>query len=128
MSAREAREFGSRSNDITTLIQCIKMEISNMMKAPVLITIVTSALSLAVLAQPPNGGGGGGRRGPPPEAISACNGQSEGASCSFTGPPGAISGTCRRVPEGSFACVPTNPPPRGNGGQPPPNGGMNRAR
>ncbi len=50
--------------------------------------------------------GQGGRRTPPPEALSACEGSSEGSSCGFDTPRGRMNGTCRTVPEGVVACVP----------------------
>ncbi|MBN1991763.1 MAG: DUF1566 domain-containing protein [Anaerolineae bacterium] len=39
----------------------------------------------------------GPRGTPPPEAIAACSGQSQGASCRFTGPHGEITGTCSQI-------------------------------
>ena len=73
------------------------------------------------------GGGRGPRRhGPPPEAISICEGQSEGASCTFQSPHGELTGTCATVSEGDFACRPANHPhgrrggEGGQGGMPPP--------
>lgn len=58
---------------------------------------------------PPSGGTGptGGQQTgtpgtPPQEAITACQGKSEGATCSM----GPNNGTCRNTPDGSFACVP----------------------
>jgi hypothetical protein len=52
-------------------------------------------------------------RGPPPEALQACAGLAEGASCSFTTPSGdELTGTCRSAPDGSsVACAPSQPPP-----------------
>lgn len=49
----------------------------------------------------------GPRRMPPPEAVDACNGLAQGASCSFVTPRGdSIQGSCD-VPTGSgFACRP----------------------
>ena len=55
---------------------------------------------------PPGGGGPSGRGGPPQEAISACSGKRDGASCSFTTPRGRISGSCRSI-QSSIACVPS---------------------
>lgn len=43
--------------------------------------------------------------GPPQGAIDACSGESIGASCSFTGGMGTVSGTCRDTPDG-MACAP----------------------
>ena len=50
--------------------------------------------------------GPGGRSGPPQEAISACSGKRDGASCSFTTPRGSISGSCRTI-QSNVACVPS---------------------
>lgn len=48
----------------------------------------------------------GNRRQPPPEAIQACSGQGEGASCQFISPRGdSIRGVCRRIGE-VVACAP----------------------
>jgi len=57
------------------------------------------------------GGGMNDRRGPPPEALSACEGSSDGNSCSFTGRNGeALSGTCHTHGE-QLACAPSGRPP-----------------
>jgi hypothetical protein len=54
--------------------------------------------------------GVGSRREPPPEALSACEGGSEGKSCSFSGPRGeTLSGTCRRHDD-ELACAPGDRP------------------
>lgn len=53
----------------------------------------------------PGAGGPSGRGGPPQEAISACSGKRDGASCSFTTPRGSISGSCRSI-QSDLACVP----------------------
>jgi len=47
-------------------------------------------------------------RKPPQEAISICEGQNEGDSCSVTSPRGdTLEGTCQNTPdEKYFACVP----------------------
>lgn len=47
---------------------------------------------------------------PPPEAISACTGKDQNASCSFVAPEGTITGQCLVV-ENQLACVPENAPP-----------------
>lgn len=54
---------------------------------------------------PGAGGPGGGRGGPPPEALSACKGSRDGASCSFNTPRGTIRGSCRSI-QSDMACVP----------------------
>ena len=59
------------------------------------------------------------RFGPPPEALEACQGQQEGASCQFTAPRGeTIAGVCRSGPRGEpAACAPRDlPPAPGAGG------------
>ena len=54
--------------------------------------------------QPPNQGGNG-QAGPPQEAIIACVGQAEGATCSFQTPNGMMSGVCSSG-SGTLACGP----------------------
>jgi len=54
--------------------------------------------------QPPQGQNGG---QPPQQALDACNGLSDGASCSVQTPNGTMSGVCRAV-SSSLACVPNN--------------------
>ncbi len=52
-----------------------------------------------------------GHHGPPPEALQACTGLQDGATCSFTHNGHEISGTCRTGPDGKGpACFPTHPP------------------
>lgn len=53
----------------------------------------------------PGAGGSGGRGAPPQEAVTACSGKSDGASCSFSIPRGSISGSCRSI-QSNMACVP----------------------
>lgn len=53
-------------------------------------------------------------RGPPPtppaEAVQACQGATDGASCTFTMGDRVLAGTCRSSPDGqSFACAPPRP-------------------
>lgn len=65
---------------------------------------------------PEQRGGPGRGRGhhgpPPPEAIDACEGKKAEESCGFTGPRGAVEGTCRAGPDSSkpLACAPAHPP------------------
>ena len=56
----------------------------------------------------------GERRGPPQQAIEACAGQSEGASCAFSGHRGDVAGTCIVPPGGQdlLACAPEGGPPQ----------------
>jgi len=54
--------------------------------------------------QPPMGGQ------PPAEAINACSGLSENASCQFNAPHGAITGTCAVIGD-QLACAPAGGPP-----------------
>lgn len=111
------------------------------------VCVLVAALSIipALLEAQPGGGQGGGRpqgpppqgtgqgeqqgppqeAGPPEEALAACEGKSEGATCEFTGPRNdPISGTCQTIEE-QLACVPEGGPQGG----PPPNsqqqGGQN---
>lgn len=99
--------------------------------------VLVAALSVipALLEAQPGGGQGDGRpqgppqgteqgeqQGPPPgppeEAVAACEGKSEGATCEFTGPRNdTISGTCQTIEE-QMACVPEGGPQGG----PPPDG------
>ena len=66
-----------------------------------------------------------GHRGPPPEAVAACKSLAANAACSFVTPRHeTLQGTCRKVPEGTLACVPHDMPRREGGpdGGPPPDG------
>ena len=48
-----------------------------------------------------------GPHGPPPEAIAACSGKADGASCSAALPDGSMrSGTCKAGPGQQLACLP----------------------
>lgn len=54
------------------------------------------------------------RRGPPQEAFDACDGASDGDSCTVETPEGEVEGECR-VPRheddrGDMVCVPDHPP------------------
>lgn len=51
-------------------------------------------------------------RGLPQEAVTACSGQSSGATCSFTHGERTVEGTCRSGPRGgdTLACAPTGGP------------------
>ncbi len=67
---------------------------------------------------PPGGHHGGPGHAPPQEAIDACNGLDEGASCSFDHEGRSMTGTCAAGPEGeAVSCRP--PHPGGDGGPPP---------
>lgn len=58
-------------------------------------------------------------RAPPTEAINACNGLQDGATCGFTLDGAQHSGVCRAGPDGRpAACMPDRPPPHHRG--PPP--------
>ena len=76
----------------------------------VVLTSVT-LLSVAALAQPSDPAGR--PPGPPQEALQACSGKSDGASCAFSGRDGRqLGGTCRAGPQGEPpACMPAHPPP-----------------
>ncbi len=53
---------------------------------------------------------------PPAAAVQACSGQSEGSTCSFTGPRRTVQGTCQPVgPDSRMACVPASGPPTHQG-------------
>ncbi|MBE2248676.1 MAG: hypothetical protein IAE78_03930 [Myxococcus sp.] len=62
----------------------------------------------APLACRPEGKPGGRHHGPPPaESLAACQGQAEGAACSFSVESKNVTGTCRAGPEGApLACRP----------------------
>ncbi len=60
---------------------------------------------------------GGGPGGPPQAALDACQGESEGAACSFQGRRGIVKSQCMMSPNGDLACV---PPHRVKGGGRPP--------
>ena len=71
-------------------------------------------LAFTYTVQAQRGGGSGPRRGPPQEAFAACDGKSEGDSCSVETPRGTLEGTCGRPPRGEderLVCM----PPRGEG-------------
>ena len=51
------------------------------------------------------------RQGPPPEALAACKSLASGATCSFSGPRGDVSGTCFAPQQGmALACRPKDAP------------------
>lgn len=58
----------------------------------------------------PEGGMPAEGQAPPEEAITACSGMTEGASCSFSGMNGeTVSGTCQTI-ENQLSCVPDGQP------------------
>ncbi|GAA5166892.1 hypothetical protein [Viridibacterium curvum] len=74
-----------------------------------------SSSSASSMPRPPEGGR---PPGPPPEAVSACQGKTEGAKASFKGRNGeTVEGTCRSI-DGKLAVVPANMPAPGD--RPPP--------
>lgn len=64
---------------------------------------VVSAAAYGQLQQPPQ------HRGPPKEALNACVGKSDGATCSVVLKDKTLSGTCHAPPNGQLACVPAPP-------------------
>ena len=54
---------------------------------------------------------------PPAEAIAACSGQAENASCMFTDQNGEHTGVCKTNPENQFACAPDRNGQDGQQGQ-----------
>lgn len=79
-----------------------------MQKRALLVLMGALAASSWTFAQPP----GGGKGKPPQEAITACEGQSEGDSVSFTLDNGdTIEATCREHRDQLIA-VPNKRPPR----------------
>jgi len=83
-----------------------------------LLAISVALISSSALAQRGGDDSQGQRRGPPPEAIEACSGSSEGASCQFSGRRGDVSGTCFIPSEsqGELACKPSNHRESNSGG------------
>lgn len=73
-----------------------------MKKVMIFISLMAATLSFAK--------GPGQDRKPPQEAISACEGKSEGTTCSVTTPRGdTLSGTCKNTPDDKyFVCMPEN--------------------
>jgi hypothetical protein len=60
----------------------------------------------------PTGPAGAGQGQPPQQAITACMGLSQGASCTINSPNGTITGTCGLPPNSTqLACVPAGGPP-----------------
>lgn len=81
----------------------------NMKKTILLTTLLVATIAMA--NQNSNERGGEREmREPPQEAITICEGKSEGDSCSVTSPRGdTLEGTCRNTPDNKyFACVPKN--------------------
>lgn len=77
----------------------------------------SSALACAPSGRPPHPK----RGGPPPEALTACTGLAENATCSMTLGDKTVSGSCRRGPQADagLACAPSGPPPHEHHGGPP---------
>lgn len=78
-------------------------------------TLLAGALMLLLsgLASAQPSGDRSERRGPPPEAATACEGLSEAAACSFSGPRGDVSGQCIVAPDDQLACAPEDHQSRG---------------
>jgi hypothetical protein len=80
------------------------------MMKKLLMTLAFLSATLLIANDGRGGQRGGMDRQPPQEAISVCEGQSEGATCEMTTPRGeSVSGTCTNTPDGKyFACKPEN--------------------
>lgn len=76
-----------------------------------LVLLSALAVSTVALAQP--------RGGPPQESITACSGLNEGAACGFTHDGQNLTGTCRKGPGGTAACLPEGGPGGGRHRGPP---------
>lgn len=77
------------------------------------LSLCAAALSACFGLPAQTTGGNGGPRKPPAEALASCKALSTGADCSFTGPNGAVKGTCW-APEGKpLACKPKDAPAGG---------------
>ncbi len=68
-------------------------------------------------SQPPAQGNGQPGGAPPAEAIAACSGLAEQASCSFTDQNGEHTGVCKSAQDTQLACAPDRGPNDGNGSQ-----------
>jgi phosphatidylethanolamine-binding protein (PEBP) family uncharacterized protein/Spy/CpxP family protein refolding chaperone len=83
------------------------------------VTYARAGMSDTSNQQPAQGnvqqGQGGGT--PPAEAIAACSGLAEQASCTFTDQNGDHTGVCKPAEEQQLACTPNRSPNDGNGGQ-----------
>ena len=79
--------------------------------APVgLAAVMSMVITNVASAQP----AGGARLGPPAEALAACKSLASGATCEFSGPQGAVSGTCFAPQQGmALACRPKDAPAPG---------------
>jgi hypothetical protein len=78
--------------------------------------MLTACLALSGLALAQSNGepGDGLPRGPPPEALQACSGLQENATCSVTFGDHTMTGTCHSGPQGeAAACMPSGGPPGG---------------
>jgi hypothetical protein len=84
------------------------------MKITILLTTLVAATIVMANQNSNERGGQREMREPPQEAISICEGQSEGNSCSVTSPRGdTLEGTCKNTPdEKYFACIPKNRRPQ----------------
>jgi hypothetical protein len=81
-----------------------------MKKSIVAIAIFALTATFAQEMRPPHGGSD---RKPPQDAISACQGQESGTTCSMKSPEGdTVTGTCQNTPdEKYFACKPKDRKP-----------------
>jgi hypothetical protein len=77
-----------------------------MKKILLLATVLAATISFA--NQNSNGQGQREMREPPQEAITICEGKSEGDTCSMTTPRGeSVEGSCQNTPDGKyFVCMP----------------------
>ena len=86
------------------------------------ILMIVGAVTVAVGACSPPPPKHSGPKGPPPtEAIEACEGLSDGASCTAEVKGRSTEGTCRKGPEqdAELACMPSRQPGGGHSGPPP---------
>jgi hypothetical protein len=80
--------------------------------AAILMTYLSSTIAIAEPDQQ-----SGKRHGPPPQAFEVCAEQTEGATCSFPGRRGDVTGSCIIPPRGEaeLVCAPEGGPPRDHG-------------
>jgi hypothetical protein len=83
--------------------------------SPAPVATVVSPTAAGAPAEKAPGGAPPESRTPPAEAIAACTGKSEQATCEFTSPQGAETGICETV-QNQLACSPQRGP--ANGAQP----------
>jgi hypothetical protein len=75
------------------------------MKKLMHVALIASLFAVPALASADDTPDGGQQPWPHPQAIAACKDKSEGATCSFEGHHGTVTGACHKVPSGELACL-----------------------